>query len=389
MRPSSHTATKVSIMSRNTFSVQFYNRTSKTNKNGLAPIEMSIICNGERLLINLPYKCKPEDFNRKRRPKEIEDYLNAQRSLINKVITELAENGLPLTSKNVRDYYRTGGVKSYTANDLFEDYLNTLKPRVGHNLTKQVYRKYELVRDLFFEEFDKEQEATAITNYEVKKFFSRVDSKYDSSTACGYKTKFKAIVVFGIDNNKIKINPFNGIKITKKKKEIEYLTEEEVSLLMNTPITNESLAKVRDCAVFQIASGLSFADVAVLENGDLQEEDGVYFISKNRVKTNTPYFSVVLKEGVDVYKKYNGHIPLISNQKYNAYLKSIQTLCGIKTNLHSHLFRHTYCTRLLNKGVPIKTVSKCAGHQNSRITEAYYAHLENKTILSQVSVAMA
>ena len=91
----------------------------------------------------------------------------------------------------------------------------------------------------------------------------------------------------------------------------QYLTEEEVALLMNTPITNESLAKVRDCAVFQIASGLSFADVAVLQEGDLQEEDGVFFISKNRVKTNTPYFSV------------GSAVPLIcqtsvSNSSYNA-----------------------------------------------------------------------
>ena len=390
MQPTSHTATKAKSMgTRNTFSVQFYARASKANKQGLSPIEMSIICNGERILINLPYKVKVEEFNRKRRPKEIEDYLNAQRSLINKVITDLAENGLPLTSKNVRDYYRSGGVKSYTANDLFEEYLSILRTRVGHNLTKGVYRKYELVRDLFFLHFDREQEATAITNFIVRKFFSLLDSKYDNSTAVGYKTKFKAFITFGIDNNKIKINPFQGVKIVKEKKEIEYLSENEINLLMNTPIANESLSKVRDCAIFQIASGLSFADVANLEEGDLQEDNGVFFISKNRVKTGTPYCSVVLPEGVEIYNKYGGHIPLISNQKYNEYLKAIQTLCGIKTSLHSHLFRHTYCTRLLNRGVPIKTVSKCAGHANSKVTEYFYAHLENKTILEQVSSVFA
>lgn len=374
---------------RNTFAVQFYARASKANKQGLSPIELSIIINGERVFINLPYKVKAEDFNRKRRPKEIEDYLNAQRVLINKVITELAENGIPLTAKSLRDYYRTGGVKSYTAEDLFNDYLDILRPRVGKNLTKGVFRKYELVMELFFSTFDKTQECSAITNAVVRKYFSLLDSKYDNSTAVGYKTKFKAFVTFGLDNNKIKVNPFQGVKITKEKKEIDYLTEEEIKVLMTTPIENESLSRVRDCAIFQISSGLSFADVANLHDDDLQEENGVYFIAKKRVKTGTPFFSVVTKEGVEIWNKYNGHIPLISNQKYNSYLKAIQTLCGLKTSLHSHLFRHTYCSRLLNHGVPIKTVSKCAGHANSKITEHFYAFLENKTILNQVSSAFS
>ena len=114
----------------------------------------------------------------------------------------------------------------------------------------------------------------------------------------------------------------------------------------------------------------------------------MFFIAKNRVKTGTPYCSVVLPEGVEVYNRYNGHIPLISNQKYNLYLHSIETLCGLKTSLHSHLFRHTYCTRLLNKGVPIKTISRAVGHANSKVTEAFYAHLEDKTVLKEISTAI-
>lgn len=43
---------------------------------------------------------------------------------------------------------------------------------------------------------------------------------------------------------------------------------------------------------------------------------------------------------------------------------------------------------LLNKGVPIKTVSKTLGHSNSKITENFYAHLEDRTILRQVSEAL-
>lgn len=373
---------------RNTFSTQFYCRASKANKQGTSPVELSIVINRKRVFVNLPFRCKAEEFNRKRKPKEIEDYLNAQRVLINKVLAEMAENGIPVTAENLREYYRTGGVKSYTANDLFTDYLAIQKARVPSSLSQGVYRKYELVRDLFFTIFDKEKEVTAITNAVVRQYFALLDSKYDCSTAAGYKTKFKAFVTFALDNNKMKVNPFQGVKIVKERKEIEYLSSAEIKTLIETPIENESLSRIRDCAVFQISSGLSFADVAALKDDDLQEKDGMYYIAKNRVKTGTPYFSVVLPEGVAVWNKYGGHIPIISNQKYNSYLKSLQTICGIKTNLHTHLFRHSYCTLLLNKGVPIKTVAKCAGHTNSKITETFYAHLEDKTILQQVSSAI-
>ena len=63
-------------------------------------------------------------------------------------------------------------------------------------------------------------------------------------------------------------------------------------------------------------------------------------------------------------KKYEGKLPngkilpVISNQKLNAYLKKIADVCGIKKNLTFHLVRHTFSTTVtLAKGVPIKTVS--------------------------------
>lgn len=376
---------------RNTFATQFYCRKSKASKiNGLAPVELSIIINKERVFINLPYKCDPDEFARKRRPKEIEDYLNTQRGVINKVLTDMAENDIPVTASNLREYFRTGGVKSYTAEDLFSDYLLILKDRVPKTLTKGVYRKYELVRNLFFETFDKNSEVTAITNAVVRRFFTILDNKYDSSTAAGYKTKFKSFVTFGMDNNRIKVNPFQGIKIVKEKKTITYLTEEEISRIVNTEIDNESLSRVRDAFVFQLSSGLSYADVLALGPDDLHydEDSGMHYIKKNRVKTGTEFFSIVLPEGVEVYNRYGGRIPVISNQKYNLMLKAIQTLCGIQKNLTTHLARHSYATRLLNRGVKINTVAKTLGHKNTKITESFYAVLLDKTVINEVAAAM-
>lgn len=58
--------------------------------------------------------------------------------------------------------------------------------------------------------------------------------------------------------------------------------------------------------------------------------------------------------------KDNDHVlPIISNQKMNAYLKELADLCGITKNLSFHVARHTFATTVtLTNGVPIESVSK-------------------------------
>lgn len=72
-------------------------------------------------------------------------------------------------------------------------------------------------------------------------------------------------------------------------------------------------------------------------------------------------------------KKYNFDLPVFSNQKYNAALKKIATEVGIRKNLTSHVGRKTYGTLLLNKDVPIETVSNLLFHSSIRTTQKHYA----------------
>ena len=148
----------------------------------------------------------------------------------------------------------------------------------------------------------------------------------------------------------------------------------------------ERLDRVRDLAVFQISSGMAYADTQKLQPEDIHYDDqGNCYIYKERQKTGVPYTSVVFPEGVAVLRKYNNRLPTISNQRLNAYLKEVQTICGIDKNLHTHLFRKTYGTRLLNRGVRLETVSKCLGHSSTQITQMAYAKLLKTTIIQEVA----
>jgi len=72
-------------------------------------------------------------------------------------------------------------------------------------------------------------------------------------------------------------------------------------------------------------------------------------------------------------------LPVLSNQKMNAYLKEIADLCNINKNLTFHLARHTFATTVtLSNGVPIESVSKMLGHKSLRTTQHYAKILDRK-----------
>ena len=79
-------------------------------------------------------------------------------------------------------------------------------------------------------------------------------------------------------------------------------------------------------------------------------------------------------------------MPILSNQKRNAYLKEIATVCGINKELTFHIARHTFATTVtLSNGVSIETVSKMLGHTNLKTTQ-HYAKILDKKISEDMQV---
>lgn len=133
-------------------------------------------------------------------------------------------------------------------------------------------------------------------------------------------------------------------------------------------------------------TGLAYVDVANLTQENIRKSfDGKLWIITKRQKTNTDVNVPLLDIPKMILEKYKGKLPdgkilpIISNQKLNAYLKEIADVCGVKKNLTFHLARHTFATTTtLAKGVPIETVSKMLGHTNIETTQIYARITNNK-----------
>lgn len=66
------------------------------------------------------------------------------------------------------------------------------------------------------------------------------------------------------------------------------------------------------------------------------------------------------------------------------WLAKISKEMGFK--LHPHLFRHTFCTRLLKKGVDLTTVSKLAGHSTVNMTAKFYIQTTKQEKMDAVNL---
>jgi integrase len=167
------------------------------------------------------------------------------------------------------------------------------------------------------------------------------------------------------------------------------LTQAELDRIKNKEFPTDRLNFVRDIFLFSCYTGLAYADAQKLKRTEIAPGiDGSLWIFTNRQKTDTSSRIPLLPPALAIVEKYKDYpacsnmglvLPVLSNQKMNAYLKEIADCCGITKNLTFHIARHTFATTVtLSNGVPLESVSKMLGHRNLKTTQHYAKVLDRK-----------
>ena len=366
-------------------SVSFTCLKSRQNKAGQSPIQLWVNVDGKRATTILSLRATPQEFQKAMKSKQnnpILLYCNNIREKITGYYASSSCTGITPTAQQIIDFVKGGfSVKQYMLYQLFDDFLRIEKSKIGHEISDTTYDKYCLVVEKF-KKAVANKPINQVTNSDILayKYYLLNVAKLGNGTLCGYLTKAKTIFSYAIDNDLIEHNPFRKLKIKKEEVEINPLTKEELSLIVQKDFRIQRLNQVRDCFIFACYTALAYADLASINSDDIKEQNGVYFIQKNRVKTGVQYTIPLNDIALDILKKYNFQLPVLTNQRYNSYLKEIADICGIEKNLTSHLARHTAATLMLNSGISIDVVAKILGHRNTMMT-AHYAKMLDKTII--------
>lgn len=220
--------------------------------------------------------------------------------------------------------------------------------------------------------------------------------KYEHNSASPIVFHFKSIMDFALENEWVGRNPFMNFKKKLEKKAIIHLTEKEVERLRNHDLFSPVMDHIRRVFLFQCMTGLGYADVIALTVRDIlqDEKTGYEYIRIKRKKTGVESIIPLTDDARQIIDSFIDHparelygtlIPLISNQKYNNYLKQLAGVVGIQKRLTTHVARRTAASLYVNKGMSMDSVAKMLGHTNAKTTRDAYAQINPERVIRDLS----
>jgi len=386
---------------KSTFNVLYYLKRNAIRKDGRMPIVTRITVDGHVAQFNTKLEIQPASWSVKTGKvighssdsKQHNAQLEDIKASLHGIYHELQRKDNYVTAEKVKNEFLGISEHHETLLDLFQKHNDDVLKLIGISKSPATYQKYEVTRKHLQKFLQLKYQITDISLKEIKHMFLSdfeiyllTTARCNANTTAKFMQFFKRIILIARNNGLISIDPFANYKIRITKVDRGYLTQEDVEKILKKQFTTKRLELVRDIFIFSCFTGLSYIDVKNLTDKNIRTSfDTNLWIMTNRQKTKVESNILLLDVPKMILEKYKGKLtnnqllPILSNQKMNAYLKEIGDVCEIEKELTFHLARHTFATTItLAKGVPIETVSKMLGHTNIRTTQIYARITDSK-----------
>lgn len=392
-------------MGKQTFRITFFVRKSRIGKNGLAPILARITINGIAREMNINCIAYPEKWDQaKERAKgkdrlsnEINACLDDFRSRVLEVMNELHQEGCEGNTYDLIE--RLKGERSTAKMFLaeFADYCQKKQKEADTQFITQLtankyHRLLRYMREYTTEEYQKDDISLTAVNHAYLvglNVFMQTRHNCKNNGAVNLLCCLKNFILYCERNEWIDKNPFQFFKMKIEKTTAKaHLTKKELESMIAKKMPNDRLERIRDVFAFCCLTGLAFTDVQHLKDEHItRDEHGNLWAHKPREKTGVMSRIPLLPHPVALLKKYERDaevqakgklLPVPSNQKMNAYLKELATICNFDKTLTTHCARHTFACLAVEYGMPIDIVAKVLGHNNVNMTRHYAKFSENR-----------
>ena len=201
---------------------------------------------------------------------------------------------------------------------------------------------------------------------------------------------------FFIKKGWISVNPADNIKSPKvKRKQIEFLTVEEVEHLLEQP--DKSLKGVRDQALLELlyAAGLRVTEAANANVTDLNLRIGFITCSGEHGKARIVPLGRPSREAIEAYvydvrpqllkdKDDDGALFLNTNgsrltrQGVWKILKEYAQKAGLENRLSPQTLRNSFAVHMVQNGADLKSIQELMGHEDLAATQIYLTVTKNR-----------
>lgn len=313
-------------------------------------------------------------------------------------------------SKLQQDDTRT--LKSITFGELVEQWLEYYNKQVRDSTAYTVKGNVKLILEMV----GKDTLAIKITPQYLRKKFEDImlgDRNISPSYARSIKTRLKAIFEYGIDHHYLKENPIDRLKLPKKKKEAQaitefFLEEDELENIMEY-LENHNLRYYLFCQWLYL-NGLRFGEGAAMLKSDvvISKERNYCKVTGtldyagkkkgNQSKTNQTKTASGMREvelNSQAVKIFQKACELSPNSDYifttgkqtpldiaalNTYFRTHKERMGIDKNkrISTHIFRHTHVSKLAELDIPLHIIQRRVGHSSEAVTRDIYLHVTSR-----------
>ncbi len=272
--------------------------------------------------------------------------------------------------KNDNTFIRESTIKSYKAN------RNRLK----------AFAEFKRKEDFTFAEFNKaivDEYINFLTDTKrtVKTKRGEVVNELKQYTNNTIGDAIKTLKTMLADAKGLMLN-LSDLYVYKEEIHNIYLNETELQKLKDFDFSNKPyLDRVRDgflCLAWTCSRISDIGKVNNIRNG---------MIYYNQQKTNKKVVIPVHPVVDEILKKYDGNLPIISDQKFNDYLKEVCRLAGIDEKhtftrtvggklvsetkakyelVSSHTGRRSFCTNMYKRGLDTMMIRSISGHKTEK-----------------------
>lgn len=226
-----------------------------------------------------------------------------------------------------------------------------------------------------------------ITKVRLQKFVDYMNERLSPNSVNQYATKLKAVL--NLYSDEVSLPRGFAKVLTPRKCAVQnvYLTEDEIQKVVGYAPKNEREALVQAQFMLGVLTLARHSDFMQFDESNIVGKNLVYVSQKTKIQASIPVSDTLLRF-LKVQKEIMAKGVEVSDDSFNDIIRRICMKCGIgepiklyqrgKTEVKpkweyvtSHCARRSGVTNLYLRGLDLFTISKLAGHSDSKMTASY------------------
>lgn len=389
----------------------FYLKTPKSDKESLILFSCHFKKEAKKFVYSTGEKVKPIHWNQKEKKPitqgknksadavSIQTQLSRYSNCFNQIQSRCQIMNEEFTSQALKKEFDTEFKKSNNRQDIFFDAFDTFveEKKKRKEWSPSTYKRYTNIKNhlVNFEKIKKYK----ITFNKINEKFHTEFTDYSMNHLGHINNTFsrnlglvKTFLFWALENNYTYNDTFKKFK--KKNKVITKqiaLTKDVLQDIMTKEFKSSKLEKVRDVFIFSCVTGMRFGELKFVSKNTV---NGNEFTLKEE-KESLKEARVIPLNDIALYilRKYDYRLPLLSNQKYNAYIKDVFEAAGYVQiveksvtrgkevlrepmrfcdRISTHTARRTFITMMIREGKSPKLIGKITGQTDIKTINQYY-----------------